>query len=240
MRWRHISVHRGPWHLLHLRHSKSIAWPWMLLVIRLLMVHHDWILGGAPHNRLLNFDLDLLMFINEFPQEGFELLFFLSWTVEFVDNWLQSGLYLLYILVLTILSEAGNQLVNVYVVVRISVEVLLSFHHWVSRLYQIYLNYLFRWLKTRLFTSDRAELLGLLFFWIWSLHFFHNDLFSMLNHYWVPEATRTSKRLDYSLLTRGKSSALSRTKRTSTLLLGLNHKQRLSSQNVHWSNVALP
>jgi hypothetical protein len=59
-----------------------------------------------------------------------------------MDYWLQSGLYLLYILVLAILTEASNQLVNVYIVIGISVEVLLSFYHWVSRLYQIYLNYL--------------------------------------------------------------------------------------------------
>jgi hypothetical protein len=143
MGWRHISVHLGPCHLLHLRHSKAIARPWMLLmVVRLLMVHHNWILRGTPHRRLLNLDLDLLMFIDKFPQEGFELLFLLSRTVEFMDYWLQSGLYLLYILVLAILTEASNQLVNVYIVIGISVEVLLSFYHWVSRLYQIYLNYL--------------------------------------------------------------------------------------------------
>jgi len=72
-------MHRRSWNLLHLRHSKTIAWSRMLLlVIGLLMVHHNLILSLATHNRLLNFDLDLLMFINEFPQEGFKLLFFLS------------------------------------------------------------------------------------------------------------------------------------------------------------------
>ncbi len=111
-------MHLGPCHLLHLRHCKAIARPWMLLmVVRLLMVHHNWILRGTPHRRLLNLDLDLLMFIDKFPQEGFELLFLLSRTVEFMDDWLQSGLYLLYILVLAILTEASNQLVNVYFVI---------------------------------------------------------------------------------------------------------------------------
>lgn len=83
----------------------------------LLVVHHHWILGRFPHRRLLNLDLNLLVFINKLPQEGFQLLFLLSRTVEFVDDRLQCGLYLLYILVLTILSEASNQLVNVYVVI---------------------------------------------------------------------------------------------------------------------------
>jgi len=136
---------------------------------------------------------------------------------------------LLYILVLPILSEAGNQLINVYVIVIVSIKVLLSFYYWVSRLYQIYLNYFLRRLKTRLFASDRAELFWLFVFWISSLHLFHDNLFSMLYHYWVPEATRTPKRLDQQLLTMGKSSVLGKTKRTNKLLLGLIHKKRLSS-----------
>jgi hypothetical protein len=80
-------VHLGTCHLLHLRHSKAIAWPWMLLMV-IRLVHHHLILGRSTHRRLLDLDLDLLVFINEFPQEGFKLLFFLSRTVEFVDYWL--------------------------------------------------------------------------------------------------------------------------------------------------------
>ena len=109
-----------------------------------------------------------------------------------MDDWLQCGLYLLYILVLTILPKASNQLVNVYVVIVIlsRFKILFSFYLRVSRLYQIYLYYFLRRFKTRLFRRDRAVMLWLIILWIRGLHFFDDDLvFRMLDHSRVPKTT---------------------------------------------------